>query len=169
VRTSYASGYNTLQRVSIPESAAHTRELLARCDPLWTENVASYKFALAKSLIDLGATGQTAISLEDLADPFSRHILEHLANATKQVTSASSRFLDACRSFRAGSIARDELLGSTVKLGFNHVIDAFHVVNRSDIPCGSSWTNATLAAASPHRRAVSAPGNYSVLELAIRS
>jgi hypothetical protein len=101
---------------------------------LFGQNVASYKFALGKSLIDLSATGQTVISLEDLAEPFSRHILEHLANAPKQATSASSRFLEACRSFSAGSITRDELLGSTVKLGFNNVIDAFHVVNRSDIP-----------------------------------
>ena len=48
---------------------------------LFGRNVASYKFALAKSLIDLGATGQTAISLEDLAEPFSLHILEHLGRA----------------------------------------------------------------------------------------
>jgi HNH endonuclease len=31
-------------------------------------------------------------------------------------------------------LSRHELIGSTVKLGFNNVIDAFHVVNRSDIP-----------------------------------
>jgi hypothetical protein len=101
---------------------------------LFGVNVASYKFALAKSLIDLSATGQTAISMEELADPFSRHIVEHLAKAPKQATSASSRFLEACRNFRAGSISRDELIGSTAKLGFNNVIDAFHVVKRGDIP-----------------------------------
>jgi hypothetical protein len=33
---------------------------------LFGQNVASYKFALAKSLIDLAGAGQTAISLEDL-------------------------------------------------------------------------------------------------------
>lgn len=101
---------------------------------LFGQNVASYKFALAKSLIDLGGAGNTAITLEDLAEPFSRHIVEHLARSPKQATSASSRFLEACRSFNAGKIAQDELIGQTVKLGFNNVLDAFHVVNRSDIP-----------------------------------
>jgi hypothetical protein len=86
---------------------------------LFGQNVASYKFALAKSLIDLGSAGKAAITLEELADPFSRHILEHLARSPKQATSASSRFLDACRSFSAGSTSRDELIGSTVKLSFN--------------------------------------------------
>jgi hypothetical protein len=36
--------------------------------------------------------------------------------------------------FKDGSITHDELIGTTVKLGFNNVIDAFHVVNRDDIP-----------------------------------
>ncbi|MEO8593065.1 MAG: HNH endonuclease [Candidatus Solibacter sp.] len=97
---------------------------------LFGQNVASYKFALAKSLIDLSAAGQAVISLEALADPFSRHIVDHLAKAPKQATSASSRFLDACRTVTD----RDKLIGATVKLGFNNVIDAFHVVNRGDIP-----------------------------------
>jgi hypothetical protein len=33
-----------------------------------------------------------------------------------------------------GSITRDEVFASTVKPGFNNVIDVFHVVNRSEIP-----------------------------------
>jgi len=98
---------------------------------LFGQNVASYKFALAKSLIELSASGKTAITLDDLADPFSRHVVDHLARAPKQATWASSRFLDACRKFAPGS---DELIAATVKLGFNNVVDAFHVVNRADIP-----------------------------------
>src|SRR4051794_15668092 len=99
---------------------------------LFGQNVASYKFALAKSLIDLGSVGQSAITLEELAAPFSRHVVEHLARAPKQATSQSSRFLEACGKFDAGSVTPDELIGTTVKLGFNNVIDAFHVVNRED-------------------------------------
>jgi hypothetical protein len=41
--------------------------------------VASYKFALAQSLIDLSETRSSAISLEQLAVPFSRHLSEHSA------------------------------------------------------------------------------------------
>jgi hypothetical protein len=54
---------------------------------LFGQNVASYKFALGKSLIELSAAGQSAVSLEELADPFSRHIVEHLGRAPKQGTS----------------------------------------------------------------------------------
>ena len=101
---------------------------------LFGQNVASYKFALAKSLIELSAAGNSSISLETLAKPFSKAILDHLAQAPKQATSASSRFLDSCREFSAGKLTEDELIGSTTKLGFQNVIDAFHVVNRDEIP-----------------------------------
>ena len=101
---------------------------------LFGQNVASYKFALAKSLIELSTHETTTVKLDDLAEPFSRHIVEHLANAPKQATSASSRFLESCRKFAGGGIGRDELIGQTAKLGFNNVIDAFHIVNRQEIP-----------------------------------
>jgi hypothetical protein len=101
---------------------------------LFGQNVASYKFALAKSLIELSARQQEEFRLEDLAEPFSRHIIEHLAKAPKQATSTSSRFLESCRSFAGGKLSKDELVGQTAKLGFNNVIDAFHIVNREEIP-----------------------------------
>src|SRR5262249_31426723 len=94
----------------------------------------SYKFALAKSLIELSASEKESVKLEELAEPFSRHIVEHLASAPKQATSASSRFLDSCRKFADGGLSKDELIGQTAKLGFNNVIDAFHIVNRGEIP-----------------------------------
>ena len=40
---------------------------------LFGRNVASYKFALAKALYDLKDSGDSVISLEQLAVPFSRH------------------------------------------------------------------------------------------------
>jgi hypothetical protein len=73
---------------------------------LFGQNVASYKFALAKSLIELSGRGQEEIRLEDLAEPFSRYIIEHLAEAPKQATSSSSRFLEACSKFASGKPAR---------------------------------------------------------------
>src|ERR1022692_950763 len=101
-----------------------------RAGILFGRNVASYKFALAKSLIELSAEGQSFIKLEELAIPFSKHIVEHLQSAPKQATSSSSRFLEACRKSSVGEIDAGELTRETVSLGFNNVIDAFHIVNR---------------------------------------
>src|ERR1035441_10167910 len=101
---------------------------------LFGKNVASYKLALAKSLIELSAEGQSFIKLEELAIPFSKHIVEHLRSAPKQATSSSSRFLEACRKSSVGEINAEELTRETVSLGFNNVIDAFHIVNRGEIP-----------------------------------
>lgn len=101
---------------------------------LFGRNVASYKFALAKSLIELKRREQELVRLEDLAEPFSRHICEHLKQNPKQGTSASSKFLDTCRAFNSQEISKSELIAQTTKLGFVNVIDAFHMVNQGEIP-----------------------------------
>lgn len=101
---------------------------------LFGRNVASYKFALAKSLLELAKSGKSSVSFEELAEPFSRHIVAHLAIVDKQSTAPSSKFLDTCRRFQAGSIDHDELILATAKLGFANVIDAYHVVNEDSIP-----------------------------------
>jgi len=64
-------------------------------------NVASYKFALAKTLLDLQPQSGQLITLEELALPFAKHIASHLQHTDKQATSSSSKFLDQCRSFNA--------------------------------------------------------------------
>ena len=97
-------------------------------------NVATYKFALAASLIELSSTGSDFISLEALSDPFSRNLCEHLQHSDKQITSPSSQFLDGCRKANQGAITKSELLATTTRLGFVNVIDAFHVVNQGDTP-----------------------------------
>lgn len=100
---------------------------------LFGRNVASYKFALASSLLDLSSGSRDFVLLDDLADPFSKAICEHLKTAPKQITSRSSRFLDACREFNEGAIDHANLLRETVKGGFNNVIDAFHVVGPAEV------------------------------------
>ena len=100
---------------------------------LFGRNVASYKFALGKSLLEFAKKNTEVITLDQLADPFSRYLCEHLKIADKQATSQSSRFLDSCRKFNAGETTPDELIGITSKLGFVNVIDAFHVVNEEKI------------------------------------
>lgn len=101
---------------------------------LFGRNVASYKFALANSLLELGRQGIEAVHLDQLAEPFARHVCAHLAQVDRQGTFDHSRFLDACRFFNAGRINADELRTATVLRGFNNVIDAFHMVGDAEIP-----------------------------------
>ncbi|MFC7514087.1 hypothetical protein ACFQUU_03615 [Herbaspirillum sp. GCM10030257] len=101
---------------------------------LFGRNVASYKFALAKALLDLKPESGQLLKMTDLAPTFSQHLTEHLKAADKQTTSRSSRFLDACRRFNHGEIDHQTLIEETVRHGFNNVIDAFHVVGDGEIP-----------------------------------
>lgn len=101
---------------------------------LFGRNVASYKFALAKSLLELNKSSGELVRLHELADPFSRYMCEHLAQCDKQATSSSSQYLDKCRAFNNGELDKTTLIEQTVRLGFVNVIDAFHVVNQSEIP-----------------------------------
>lgn len=101
---------------------------------LFGRNVASYKFALAKSVLELAADGEEEVPLEKLAVPFAAAICSHLRDAPRQATSPSSRFLDTCRQFNEGAATEAQLHDATVRLGFNNVIDAFHVVGSGDIP-----------------------------------
>ena len=96
-------------------------------------NSATYKFALAKSLLELAAEGREAVSLEDLAIPFAKHITAHIAEAPKQGTNPG-KFLKECARFTKSEITEEELRSATVRLGFVNVIDAFHVVGRDDVP-----------------------------------
>lgn len=100
---------------------------------LFGRNVASYKFALAQSLLEFQGRGNDLITLEELALPFGKHMCRHLELCDKQATSQSSKFLDHCRAYNRGEINQEKLVGETAKLGFKNVIDAFHVVNQAPI------------------------------------
>lgn len=102
---------------------------------LFGKNSASYKFALAKSLLDLSSVHNqnTFVSIDELSLPFAKYICEHLKNNDKQATSKSSRFLNACREYNSEEINLDELVQFTKRYGFENVLDAFHVVNQDTI------------------------------------
>ncbi len=123
-----------MSRIEIFQESFPTFESYWRSIILFGRNVASYKFALAKSLLEIMPTGKTNISLEELAIPFSRNLCEHLSLSPKQTTSNSSQFLDTCKAFNLGEINHTQLIDTTVAKGFNNVIDAFHVVNRKTLP-----------------------------------
>lgn len=101
---------------------------------LFGRNVASYKFALAESLLELGAKENEFVALDELARPFSAAVRRHLDLEDKQGTQPTSRFLDACRDANAGRISESQLIGATVQHGFQNVIDAFHRVGGGDVP-----------------------------------
>ena len=101
---------------------------------LFGRNVASYKFALGKALIELSENSSEIVKLEELAVPFSKYLCEHLTKEDIQGTSGTSMFLDACRNYNSGNISQSTLVEETVKRGFNNVIDAFHVVGSDPIP-----------------------------------
>jgi hypothetical protein len=74
---------------------------------LFGRNVASYKFALAKTLLGLADRPDDRVTLEELAGPFARHLCAHLWDVDKQTTSPSSKFMDACRAFNSGELPED--------------------------------------------------------------
>ena len=110
------------------------KETLWRSIILFGRNVASYKFALGKALIDLADKEKTFVKLEDLAEPYAKYLIEHIRMNDKQGTFQSSKFLNACRDYERNKISKNDLISKTVSLGFNNVIDAFHVVGRGEIP-----------------------------------
>ena len=75
---------------------------------IFGQNVASYKFALAGALLEIG-TGSEVLSLDELALPFASRVAEHLRTHDKQGTFQQSRFLDACRAFNSGDLDADGL------------------------------------------------------------
>lgn len=101
---------------------------------LFGKNTASYKFAFAKSLLELASNEKTFISLEELAIPFSKYIIEHIKKGKKQIISESSQFIEACNKSINNEINQDKFLSITVSQGFKYVLDSFQVVGREEIP-----------------------------------
>ncbi len=112
---------------------ALTNEDYFRAVVLYGRNGASYKFALAESLIQLASQGKDFATLGELAIPFSDAICRHLETEDKQTTSRTSTFLNQLRKFNRNEIDAEEKLDSTIRLGFVNVIDAFHVVGTEDV------------------------------------
>jgi len=101
---------------------------------LFGKNSATYKFAFAKSLLGLIEEQKTKISLADLAIPFADSIVAHLKTNDKQGNSSSSKFLEGCRNYIAGTILQEQLYSLTEKYGFVNVVDAFQNINGGTIP-----------------------------------
>ena len=114
--------------------SAPTLDASWRAVILFGRNVASYKFALAKSLLEFVDRSDDLIPLAELAAPFARHLCDHVRQVDKQTTSQSSKFLDACRAANRGDLSEEKLIETTTRLGFNNVLDAFHQVGSGPVP-----------------------------------
>jgi hypothetical protein len=101
---------------------------------LFGKNSATYKFAFAKSLLELIEQEKTRISLEELSMPFANAIVEHLKKSDKQGNAGSSKFLEGCRNYINNTITKEDLYSLTEKYGFVNVVDAFQNVNGGTIP-----------------------------------
>lgn len=112
-----------------PTLENHFRALI-----LFGRNVATYKFALGKALLELSGRPDDLVRMDELAEPFARHLCTHLSSAPRQATSRTSGYLDVCRRANAGEVSADALRAATVTRGFNNVIDAFHRLGATDIP-----------------------------------
>ena len=97
---------------------------------LFGQNVACYKFALAKSLLEIAPTGKTIITLDELSEPYSRYVVEHIGTceAQNQLTPQPYPFLEGCKQFKKGQITYEQLLEITRREGFKVVLDKFHNV-----------------------------------------
>ena len=100
---------------------------------LFGRNVASYKFALVKAILEINSQSGQLLKLADIAPSFSKYVTEHLKLSDKQATSRSSKYLDACRKYNRGEIYQKKLIEETVRYGFVNVIDAFHVIVSGEI------------------------------------
>lgn len=98
------------------------------------KNTASYKFSLAKSLLNINNV-DSCISRSDLAVPFALNIVAHLKNNPKQSVGAhEGKLITACKNFNDNKITEDELFAVAAKEGFRYVFDAFHNVGKGEVP-----------------------------------
>ena len=100
---------------------------------LFGRNTATYKFAFAKSLLQLINNETIKISLEELSKPFADNLISHLRINDKQGSNASSQLLDSCRRYLNDDLTINQVYDITQKIGFKDVLDAFHTVNGAKI------------------------------------
>lgn len=103
---------------------------------LFGKNVACYKLALGKALLEIAPQEKTIVTLEELSEPYSRYVVEHLKLCDAQSQSAKTPypFLEACRQFRDNQISQDKLIEITAKEGFKVVFKKFHNLSFGELP-----------------------------------
>ena len=98
---------------------------------LYGDNSATYKFALAESLLQLNPQAGQLVKMEDLAPVFGSAIASHIRHSPKQGT-RPGEFQERVRQFNLDGDV-NALVKATLKGGFTNVIKAFHNVNSSEV------------------------------------
>ncbi len=98
---------------------------------LYGDNSATYKFALAESLLQLNPQAGQLVKMEDLAPVFGNAIASHIGHSPKQGT-RPGKFQESVKKFNSDGDT-DALVKATLKGGFTNVIKAFHNVNSSEV------------------------------------
>lgn len=100
---------------------------------LFGRNEATYKFALAKTILELSAEQKHFISLEELSPIFTKHMLEHSNSGKIQTKSKSSRYIQALKLYEQQQITFGQLMHITEHNAFATVIDAFHRIPKNEL------------------------------------
>jgi hypothetical protein len=103
----------TLFQVNNPSIESQWTSLI-----LFGKNSATYRFAFAKSLLEVAEKQKTTVSLKDLSIPFVNSIVEHLKYHDKQGSFTSGKFLKGCREYIQGKISAKHLYDLTGKFAF---------------------------------------------------
>lgn len=106
-----------------PTKESHWRSII-----LFGRNVATFKFALGETLLHFARSNKQIVTMEELAIPYAQSIARHIAEQPKQGIAKTSEFLEACSKYSRQEITIEQLQQYTVRLGFNNVIDAFHIL-----------------------------------------
>ena len=99
---------------------------------LYGRNSATYKFALASSLLELKPKAGQLVKMEEIALPFGKSISQHMKESPKQGISSNSKFLKACNEFQTTNDGK-KLVDACLSYGFQNVIDAFHIVGSTPV------------------------------------
>ncbi len=92
---------------------------------LFGKNTATYKFAFGKTLLDCIEEEKTVLTLDDLAEPFSRYLIQHLrtgynqGNEGKFITTLNDHIKDPV------STPLEKVFEVTKRDGFKNVVNAF--------------------------------------------
>ena len=107
----------------------HTNETIWRSIVLFGKNTASYKFSLAKGILDLAKMGKSVVSYNELAQAYAPHLLEHYKTGLNQDTRGTdSALARTYKGYVKGDVSYDELISFTATKGFNNVVPRFHNV-----------------------------------------
>ena len=106
-----------------------SNETIWRSIVLFGKNTASYKFSLAKGILDLAKKGKSIISYKELAQAYAPHLLEHYKTGLNQDTRGTdSALARTYKDYVKGDVSYDELISFTATKGFNNVVPRFHNV-----------------------------------------